>query len=102
MMRKVIKTCFFISILLIAGCNKEAGMDKKYIEETALNVAAEYMLVEEDIDFVVTDVQITKENVGVAFVNGYEKNDKDKKYSVMVDYRADFDIGGYGETDDKE
>ncbi|WP_165971008.1 hypothetical protein [Peribacillus frigoritolerans] len=50
-------------------------MDKKYIEETASNLAAEYMLVEEDIDFVVTDVQITKEDVGVAFVNGYVKNE---------------------------
>ncbi|UAL52855.1 hypothetical protein [Metabacillus dongyingensis] len=101
-MRNHIKTCFFISLVLIAGCNKEAGMDKKYIEETASNIASEYMLVEEDIDFVVTDVQITKEDVGVAFVNGYVKNEKDKKYSVMVDYRADFEIGGYGEIDDEK
>lgn len=77
-------------------------MDKKEIEEMASNVAAVYLLVEEDIDFVVTNVQVTKEDIGVAFVNGYEKNDKDKKYSVKIDYRADFDIGGYGEIDDEE
>ncbi|MDQ0859623.1 hypothetical protein QFZ72_003102 [Bacillus sp. V2I10] len=31
----------------------------------ATNVAIEYMLVEEEIDLVVTDVQITKDDVGI-------------------------------------
>lgn len=102
MMRKLIRICFFISLLLIAGCNKEAGMDKKEIEEMASNVAAEYLLVEEDIDFVVTNVQVTKEDIGVAYVDGYVKDDNDKKMYVMIDYLDDFKVGGYGNLEDKE
>ncbi|USK35851.1 hypothetical protein LIT25_11425 [Bacillus sp. F19] len=77
-------------------------MEKKEIEEMATNVAIEYMLVEEDIDLVVTDVQITNDDVGVAFVNGYEKNDKKEEYSVMVNYLNDFEVEGYGSGETKE
>jgi outer membrane murein-binding lipoprotein Lpp len=98
-LKKRIKFYLIISLSLLSGCSKEAGMDKKYIEETASNVASEYMLVEEDIEFMVTDVQITNDDVGVAFVNGYDKDKKEKEYSVMIDYLADFDVGGYGESE---
>ncbi|MDQ0861902.1 hypothetical protein [Bacillus sp. V2I10] len=98
-MKKRIIFYLIISLFLISGCNKEAGMDKKYIEETASHVAAEYMLVEEDIDFVVTNVQITNDDVGAAFVDGYVKGDEEKRMFVTVDYLDDFKVGGYGELE---
>lgn len=106
MMNKYALSCFLISFLIISGCNQEGGMDKKDIEEMATNVAIEYMLVEEDIDLIVTDVQITNDNVGVAFVHGHMKNDKNEEFSVMVNYLNDFEVEGYGsgelEEDEQE
>lgn len=71
-------------------------METKEIEETALNVASEYLKVEEDINFVVTDVEITEDDVGAAFVNGYVKEDKNKKMYVLINYLDEFKVSGYG------
>jgi hypothetical protein len=89
-------------MLLISGCNKEAGMGKKEIEKKASSVAAEYLMVEEDIDFVVTNVEIIKDEVGAAFVNGYVKEDKKKKMYVMINYLDEFKVSGYGILDAKK
>lgn len=102
MMKKHVLISSLLAIFIISGCGREGGMEKKEIEEMATNVAIEYMLVEEDIDLVVTDVQITNDDVGVAFVNGYEKNDKKEEYSVMVNYLNDFEVEGYGSGETKE
>ncbi|KEZ48807.1 hypothetical protein [Metabacillus indicus] len=64
--------------------------------KTGIQFGKEYILFEEDINLVVTDVQITNDDVGVAFVNGYEKNDKTEEYSVMINYHNDFEVEGYG------
>ncbi|WP_051865667.1 hypothetical protein [Metabacillus indicus] len=98
MIKKKIFISFLFMVTIISGCGKEGGMEKKEIKKMASNVAKEYMLVEEDIDLVVTDVQITNDDVGVAFVNGYEKNDKTEEYSVMINYLNDFEVEGYGDA----
>ncbi|KEZ48797.1 hypothetical protein [Metabacillus indicus] len=98
MINSKIMISIFLSVFMISGCSKEGGMEKKEIEKMASNVAIEFMLIKEDIDLVVTDVQITNDDVGVAFVNGYEKKDKTKEYSVMVDYLNDFEVDGVGSS----
>jgi hypothetical protein len=84
--------------LFLTGCNQEDKMGKKEIENTASNVATEYLKVYEKIDFVVTDVEFSGAiGSSTVFVNGHIKGDEAKKMSVTIDYENDYKVSGYGE-----
>ncbi|UYP07275.1 hypothetical protein [Priestia megaterium] len=72
-------------------------MDKKEIETMATNVAVEYLKVEEDIDFVVTNLEFA-DGVGVELVsvNGHVKGNKKKGMSVVIDYGNDYEVQAVG------
>ncbi|MDI3091030.1 hypothetical protein QJ133_07765 [Priestia megaterium] len=73
-------------------------MDKKEIKTMATNVAIEYLKVEEDIDFVATDVEFADgDGVDLVSVNGHVKGNKKKGMSVIIDYGEDYKVEGIGE-----
>ncbi|WP_110926316.1 hypothetical protein [Bacillus massiliglaciei] len=77
-------------------------MDREDIERKAIIATKEYFIVEEDIEFVVDHTQIEDEDVGIVFVSGFNKKDKDEKIYAMVNYMNEFTVDGTGEWEERE
>ncbi|TYR82470.1 hypothetical protein FZC66_02440 [Priestia megaterium] len=72
-------------------------MDREEIETTATNVAVQYLKVEENIDFVATDLEFADgDGVDIVSVNGHVKDNKKKKMSVVIDYSNDYEVQAVG------
>lgn len=96
-MRKIIHIIILLSFLFISGCNQEDDMNKE-IETKALNVAIEYIKMEENKDLIVTDVQFADaDGVETVFVKGYIKGEEENKMFVTVHYGDDYRVSGVGE-----
>lgn len=84
-----------ISILflfLISGCI----MNKNGKETKAAERAADFMKKEASITFIATDHYWADKQAGeLLFVNGYDKDHPDKKYSVPVQVDSDYYIRAY-------
>ncbi|MCK6259007.1 hypothetical protein LCY76_20760 [Fictibacillus sp. KIGAM418] len=95
-MKKIIHILIIGIVLFIGGCGGN-GMDKDEIREQSKSVAVEYMKIEEEKDFVATGVEFPSGDVGVVFVHGYCKDNKDKKMFVTVNYEDDYKVEGIAE-----
>ncbi|WP_375089139.1 hypothetical protein ACDZ29_25495 [Peribacillus sp. RS7] len=76
-------------------------MDKEEVSKTASHVASEYLLKEEKREFIATDTEFPPEeaSTNIVFVNGYYKDNKEDKMYVMIDFKNDYNIEGYGELE---
>ncbi|HHQ8915040.1 TPA: hypothetical protein ACSVZR_005439 [Bacillus cereus] len=86
-----------IIMILIVGYIAKFSHDQNAAKEKAAEVAIQHMKKEENIDFVVTDVKIEHlELAGFITVSGYDKNNKQERYHVMINKTQNYTIEFFG------
>ncbi|MDA2667243.1 hypothetical protein, partial [Bacillus cereus group sp. Bc032] len=71
--------------------------DRNIQKEKAAKAAIEHMKKKENIDFVVTDIEIYHlELAGTITVSGYDKNDKQKSYYVDINKIQNYTVNSWG------
>ncbi|ADY20421.1 hypothetical protein P4U05_16645 [Bacillus paranthracis] len=84
-------------IFLAIGCTASFIHNRNITKEKATEVAIQHMKKEENIDFVVTDVKIEHlELAGFITVSGYDKNNKQERYHVMINKTQNYTIEFWG------
>ncbi|MCK6259010.1 hypothetical protein LCY76_20775 [Fictibacillus sp. KIGAM418] len=95
-MKKILYALIIVSILLMAGCKKENGMEEEGIKQTAAVVAKDFME-ERGKTFVMTGYDFLDSSTGSIVVYGYCKEDKDNKMLININYMQDFKVLSYGD-----
>ncbi|ENJ6139151.1 MULTISPECIES: hypothetical protein [Bacillus cereus group] len=84
-------------ITLTIGCTIKIMHDRNIQKEKAAKAAIEHMKKKENIDFVVTDIEIYHlELAGSITVSGYDKNDKQKRYYVDINKIQNYTVNSWG------
>lgn len=82
-----------IIMILIIGYIAKFMYDRNTVKEKASEVAIKTMKKEKNVDFVVTDVKIEHlELAGFITVSGYDKNNKQERYHVMINKIQNYTI----------
>ncbi len=86
-------------IILLNACN---DTDNAEVGKRAKEVAVQYMKNEKNINFVPKDVEITSAiGEGTVWVDGYNKDEPNEKYSVTINYENNkYSVGGVGSGDE--
>ncbi|MES5847875.1 MULTISPECIES: hypothetical protein [unclassified Bacillus cereus group] len=86
-----------IIMILIIGYVAKFIHDQNAAKEKAAEVAIQHMKKRENIDFVVTEVEIYQlELAGSIRVSGYDKNNKQKKHYVVINKIQNYKVSYWG------
>ncbi|MED1611216.1 hypothetical protein [Bacillus paranthracis] len=84
-------------IALTIGCTAKSIHDRNITKEKAAEVAIQHIKKRENIDFVVTEVEIYQlELAGSIRVSGYDKNNKQKKHYVVINKIQNYKVSYWG------
>ncbi|WAI39799.1 MAG: hypothetical protein NRZ51_07680 [Bacillus paranthracis] len=84
-------------MILIIGYVAKFIHDQNAAKEKAAEVAIQHMKKRENIDFVVTEVEIYQlELAGSIRVSGYDKNNKQKKHYVVINKIQNYKVSYWG------
>ncbi|AJG61571.1 MULTISPECIES: hypothetical protein [Bacillus] len=84
-------------IALTIGCTAKSIHARNITKEKAAEVAIQHMKKRENIDFVVTEVEIYQlELAGSIRVSGYDKNNKQKKHYVVINKIQNYKVSYWG------
>ncbi|GAB6473811.1 hypothetical protein bcgnr5371_40760 [Bacillus cereus] len=84
-------------IALTIGCTAKSIHDRNITKEKATEVAIQHMKKRENIDFVVTEVEIYQlELAGSIRVSGYDKNNIQKKHYVVINKIQNYKVSYWG------
>ncbi|AXO91878.1 MULTISPECIES: hypothetical protein [Bacillus] len=87
-----------IIMILIISYIAKFMYDRNAAKEKAAEVAIETMKKEKNIDFVVTDVKIQQlELAGFIRVRGFDKNNKQNKYYVVINKSQNYKVEYWGD-----
>ena len=87
-----------IIMILIISYIAKFMYDRNAAKEKAAVVAIETMKKEKNIDFVVTDVKIQQlELAGFIRVRGFDKNNKQNKYYVVINKSQNYKVEYWGD-----
>ena len=96
--RNSILLIILVIIALTIGCTSLIIHNRNITKEKAAKVSIEYMKKKKNIDFVVTDVKIESlEREGAITVSGYDKNNKQKRYYVVVNKIQNYTVDYSGD-----
>ncbi|HDR4509652.1 hypothetical protein [Bacillus cereus group sp. BfR-BA-01381] len=100
--RKKVNIAIFTILLLIIGYISYTMYNKNITQDKASKVAINYMKDKENIDLVVTKVDILHGvRDGFIDVEGYSKNDKKKVIRVTINKTQNYLVSGWGFKDQR-
>jgi len=100
--RKKVNIAIFTILLLIIGYISYTMYNKNITQDKASKVAINYMKDKENIDLVVTKVEILHGvRDGFIDVEGYSKNDKKKAIRVTINKTQNYLVSGWGFKDQR-
>ncbi|MEH7420651.1 hypothetical protein [Bacillus thuringiensis] len=100
--RKKVNIAIFTILLLIIGYISYTMYKKNITQDKASKVAINYMKDKENIDLVVTKVEILHGvRDGFIDVEGYSKNDKKKAIRVTINKTQNYLVSGWGFKDQR-
>ncbi|PFD96756.1 hypothetical protein COE15_19030 [Bacillus cereus] len=86
-------------ITLTIGCTAKFIHDRNTAKEKATKVVIQYMKKENNIELVVTNVKIEHlEREGFITVGGYDKNNKQKRYYVVINKIQNYTVDYWGDA----
>ncbi|AXO97220.1 hypothetical protein [Bacillus anthracis] len=95
--KRVIISIILAIIFLAIGCTTSFIHNRNTTKEKAAEVAIQHMKKRENIDFVVTEVEIYQlELAGSIRVSGYDKNNKQKKHYVVINKIQNYKVSYWG------
>ncbi|PFB69320.1 hypothetical protein [Bacillus cereus] len=95
-----VNIAIFTILLLIIGYTSYAMYSKNITQDKALKVAINHMKDKENIDLVVTKVEILHGvRDGFIDVEGYSKNDKKKVIRATINKTQNYLVSGWGFKD---
>ncbi|KZD46023.1 hypothetical protein BW897_13020 [Bacillus cereus] len=98
--RKKVNIAIFTILLLIIGYVSYTMYNKNITQDKASKVAINHMKDKENIDLVVTKVEILHGvRDGFIDVEGYSKNDKKKVIRVTINKTQNYLVSGWGFKD---
>ncbi|ADK03637.1 TPA: hypothetical protein QCU10_001999 [Bacillus anthracis] len=100
--RKKVNIAIFTILLLIIGYISYTTYNKNITQDKASKVAINYMKDKENIDLVVTKVDILHGvRDGFIDVEGYSKNDKKNVIRVTINKTQNYLVSGWGFKDQR-
>ncbi|MGR3777088.1 hypothetical protein ACT1UG_15385 [Bacillus paramycoides] len=100
--KKRMNIAVFTILLLIIGYTSYTMYSKNITQDKASKVAIYHMKDKENIDLVVTKVEILHGvREGFIDVEGYSKNDKKKKIHVTINKTQNYLVSGWGFKDQR-
>ncbi|MED1268454.1 hypothetical protein P4U03_17915 [Bacillus mycoides] len=100
--RKKVNIAIFTILLLIIGYISYTMYNKNITQDKASKVAINHMKDKENIDLVVTKVEILHGvRDGFIDVEGYSKNDKKKVIRVTINKTQNYLVSGWGFKDQR-
>ncbi|GAB6529893.1 hypothetical protein bcgnr5378_15110 [Bacillus cereus] len=100
--RKKVNIAIFTILLLIIGYVSYTMYNKNITQDKASKVAINHMKDKENIDLVVTKVEILHGvRDGFIDVEGYSKNDKKKVIRVTINKTQNYLVSGWGFKDQR-
>ncbi|HDR4709381.1 MULTISPECIES: hypothetical protein [Bacillus cereus group] len=100
--RKKVNIAIFTILLLIIGYMSYTMYNKNITQDKASKVAINHMKDKENIDLVVTKVDILHGvRDGFIDVEGYSKNDKKKVIRVTINKTQNYLVSGWGFKDQR-
>ncbi|MEJ9158874.1 hypothetical protein P4K11_33360 [Bacillus cereus] len=95
--KKIVNIAISTILLLIVGYISYTTYSKNITQDKASKVAINYMKDKENIDLVVTKVEILHGvRDGFIDVEGYSKNDKKKAIRVTINKTQNYLVSGWG------
>ncbi|KMQ01834.1 hypothetical protein ACWOMK_01635 [Bacillus thuringiensis] len=92
-----IRLFFIFTLILLGGCTINQKNEEQQIVEKANETAVKYFKEKENIDVIVTKVDIRPAvSGGMIRVSGHVKDQKNRKFFVSISKRQNYSVVGWG------
>ncbi|MCC2342326.1 MULTISPECIES: DUF1433 domain-containing protein [Bacillus] len=97
--KKISFFLFFIFILsILGGCTIDQKNEEQQIINKAKEETIKYFKEEENVDVTITKYKFTPNDLQTIFISGYVTDDKNKEFSVAVEYANNYHISTISTT----
>ncbi|MED1112226.1 DUF1433 domain-containing protein [Bacillus paramycoides] len=88
---------FALIFTILVGCNVENNKEEEIINK-AKKETIKYFKEKENVDVTITKHKFTPNDLQTIFISGYVTDDKNKEFSVAVEYANNYHIGTISTT----
>ncbi|MHC2832232.1 DUF1433 domain-containing protein [Bacillus sp. F9_6S_D1_P_5] len=92
------KLFFIFTLILLGGCTIDQKNEEQQIVNKAKEETVKYFKEEENVDVTITKHKFTPNDLQTIFISGYVTDDKNKEFSVAVEYANNYHIGSISTT----
>ncbi|ENB9403081.1 DUF1433 domain-containing protein [Bacillus paranthracis] len=92
------KLFFIFALILLGGCTVNQKNEEQQIVNKAKEETIKYFKEEENVDITITKHKFTSNDLQTIFISGYVTGDKNKEFSVAVEYANNYHISTISTT----
>ncbi|ACO30467.1 hypothetical protein ABE42_32595 [Bacillus thuringiensis] len=93
-----IRLFIIFTLILLGGCTIDQKNDEQQIINKAKEETIKYFKEEENVDVTITKHKFTPNDLQTIFISGYVTDDKNKEFSVAVEYANNYHISTISTT----
>ncbi|HFK1452027.1 TPA: DUF1433 domain-containing protein [Bacillus pacificus] len=93
-----IRLFFIFTLILLGGCTINQKNEEQQIINKATETTIQYFKEKENLDVVITKYKFTPNDLQTIFISGYVTDDKNKEFSVAVEYANNYHISTISTT----
>ncbi|GMR64832.1 MULTISPECIES: hypothetical protein [Bacillus] len=93
-----IRLFFIFTLILLGGCTINQKNEEQQIVNKAKEETIKYFKEEENVNVTITKHKFTPNDLQTIFISGYVTDDKNKEFSVAVEYANNYHISTISTT----